>query len=52
MEYVHQRGHFADLPREALLAAFREQYPTFSRWGPQGTAADFERDVAKGVSGG
>ncbi len=45
MEYVNARGHFADLPYAELVKAFREQYPTFSRWGPQGTAADFERDV-------
>ena len=52
MEYVKQRGHFADLPRDALLAAFREQYPTFSRWGPQGTASDFESDVEQNARGG
>jgi transglutaminase-like putative cysteine protease len=52
MEYVRQRGHFVDLPRAQLLEAFAAQYPTFPRWGPQGTAADFERDVQKGAHGG
>jgi transglutaminase-like putative cysteine protease len=52
MEYVNQRGHFPDLPHAALIAAFREQYPTFSSWGPQGTASDFESDVEKGAHGG
>ncbi len=49
MEYVKQRGHFVDLPRDDLVAAFREHYPSVARWGSQGTAADFESDVAKAV---
>lgn len=29
MEYVRQRGHYADVPYEAILADFKEKYP---RW--------------------
>ncbi|MFZ2650801.1 MAG: transglutaminase family protein [Burkholderiaceae bacterium] len=47
MEYVNERGHFADLPRDAMLAAFRSHYPTFPRWGPQSTSGDFESDVER-----
>jgi transglutaminase-like putative cysteine protease len=49
MEYVNQRGTFTDLPHEQLIAAFREHYPSVARWGSQGTAADFERDVENSV---
>lgn len=48
MEYVKERGHFADVPRETLLAAFSEHYPRFERWGPQ--AGDFEQDVSPGAA--
>lgn len=47
MEYVNDRGFFADVPRETLLAEFRSQYPGFDGWGPQNNAGDFERDVEK-----
>ena len=46
MEYVHHRGVFADLPREELLASWREHYKTFADWGEAiDNAADFEQDV-------
>ncbi len=46
MEYVHDRGVYADLPREELLASWREHYKTFGDWGKSiDKAADFEQDV-------
>ena len=47
MEYVNERGHFSDLPRDELIAAFDHHYPSVAGWGSQGTASDFERDVEK-----
>ena len=43
MEYVRDRGEFADVPFEAMLATFREKYPSLGAgiW-EQG---DFEREV-------
>lgn len=32
MEYVRDRGTFADLPREQMLAAWAEHYPGYERW--------------------
>lgn len=49
MEYVLDRGVYADLPRDELLAAWREHYKTFADWGRvAGEGADFERDVGAG----
>jgi transglutaminase-like putative cysteine protease len=48
MEYINERGHFADVPRETLLKALREHYPTFEQWCPQG--ADFEQDVGRSAA--
>ncbi len=47
MEYVNQRGVFADVPRTTLVAAFRKHYPTIDTWGDKAAASDFERDVQK-----
>lgn len=50
MEYILQRGSYADMPLEAILATFREVYP---RWlEAQGTssglaAQSFQADVAR-----
>lgn len=50
MEYVHERGSYADLPRDDLIAAWRESYPSFPDWGQKlGVSADFESDVRPGA---
>jgi hypothetical protein len=51
MEYVNDRGAFADLPRDTILAEFKRQYPMFERWGRQDPTADFARDVQEGQRG-
>ena len=42
MEYVNERGEFADVPIEAILESFRKHYPGHVQkdWG-----GDFEREV-------
>ncbi len=50
MEYVHDRGTYVDLPRDDLIAAWREAYPSFPDWGRKlGIRADFESDVQPGA---
>lgn len=48
MEYVRERGTYADVPRDALLAVWREMHPMFdqSLHGVDGSA-DFEAEVAR-----
>ncbi len=48
MEYLNQRGEFADVPLEAMLETFRRFYPDMGDWGE----ADFERDVERETAGG
>lgn len=43
MEYVNQRGEFADVPFEAMLETFRVHYPGLGAW----RSADFDRDVER-----
>lgn len=45
MEYVRNRGSYADVPREEILAAWREAYPASSGWGHDPGAVDFEREA-------
>lgn len=47
MEYVRDRGSYADLPREELLAAWSAHYKSFSEWGQVAAevGADFEKEV-------
>ncbi len=46
MEYVHDRGAYVDLPRDELLASWRENYKFLDDWGPvAGSGADFEQEV-------
>jgi transglutaminase-like putative cysteine protease len=49
MEYVQDRGAYADLPREELLAAWRENYKSFADWGQVAVdgGADFAQEVGK-----
>ncbi len=51
MEYVNERGEFADLPLDAMVATFREEYPAMAFEGDDadhafGAEADFDKDVA------
>ncbi|MDP1691146.1 MAG: transglutaminase family protein [Burkholderiaceae bacterium] len=50
MEYVNDRGAYADVPREEMLSAFHRIYPRFEQWMPQAGSADFERDVQQGAA--
>jgi len=48
MEYVNQRGEYADVPMDEMLATFAEKYPFLNKDGDDafGADADFDRDVA------
>ncbi|MCW5657025.1 MAG: transglutaminase family protein [Burkholderiaceae bacterium] len=48
MEYVDERGSYADVPREEMLAVFHEVYPNYRDWIREGAAGDFEREVDTG----
>lgn len=48
MEYVRERGSFADVPRREMLAAFAELYPAFETWMRNAGAGDFEQEVSSG----
>jgi transglutaminase-like putative cysteine protease len=41
MEYVNQRGSFADVPAEEIKRVFRETYPTFYHLGPDAARETF-----------
>jgi hypothetical protein len=46
MEYVHDHGTYADLPRDELLASWRAHYKTFADWGQiVDSGADFAQEV-------
>ena len=45
MEYVSDRGAYADVPREEMLQAFERLYPNYKTWMQNTGSADFERDV-------
>jgi transglutaminase-like putative cysteine protease len=47
MEHVRDRGARADVPRDELLAAWREHYPAFDQWGQRGGRGDFAQEVAR-----
>jgi len=48
MEYVQDRGTYVDLPREELLALWRQHYKTFAEWGQvAGSGGDFAQEVGK-----
>lgn len=51
MEYVRERGSYADLPREEILKAWSEHYKSFSEWGQvvAEAGADFEKEVRAGA---
>lgn len=45
MEYVRDRGHFADVPYERIIAYFREHYPAFFLKHGTARADDFEKEA-------
>ena len=45
MEYINDRGAYADVPREEMLQAFESLYPNYKTWMQHTGSADFERDV-------
>jgi len=48
MEYVHDRGTYADLPRDELVKVWRELYPSLDSVQPEAVgAADFELEVER-----
>ena len=56
MEYVHERGEFADVPLDEMKATFVEKYPFARRGGDDagrtfGADADFDRDVEAETAG-
>lgn len=48
MEYIRERGSFADVPRRQMLATFAELYPSFETWMSNTGDADFEQEVKAG----
>jgi transglutaminase-like putative cysteine protease len=49
MEYVNDRGSYADVPRDEILAVFQAVYPNYRDWVREGAAGDFEREVDTGA---
>ena len=45
MEYVRDHGHFADLPFDKILAAYRLVYPGFFESVPAKQADDFANEA-------
>ena len=50
MEYVRDRGAYADVPREEMLSVFQALYPNYRQWMQNAGTADFERDVQQGAA--
>lgn len=50
MEYVRDRGAYADVPREEMLSVFQALYPNYRQWMQNAGKADFERDVQQGAA--
>ncbi len=48
MEYLNDRGEYADIPLKDMLAAFEEHYPNLME---DSDAADWDADVAKETAG-
>jgi len=47
MEYVRDRGHYADLPFDELIAVFRKYYPMFFKEDDTRSAYSFEKDASQ-----
>lgn len=48
MEYLRDRGSFADVPRKQMLTTFAQLYPAFETWMSNTGDVDFEREVGTG----
>ena len=46
MEYVRERGHYADVPWETIVVDFRRIHPRWLALGGSGGAGDFSREAA------
>jgi transglutaminase-like putative cysteine protease len=54
MEYLRERGSYADIPLDAVLEDFRRTYPHWLQGAATGSAlaaADFQQDVARETGG-
>src|SRR3990172_1540988 len=51
MEYVRERGHFADVPYEAIVRAFNRAHPRWLSLRAGGGGADFAREASSESSG-
>jgi len=49
MEYIHDHGHFADVPVDDMYACFAREYGTMMNAGPPDTAA-WDNDVADEIN--
>jgi len=47
MEYVRERGSFADVPREEIIRVWDETYPPTVEWKRDAGQADFESEVRR-----
>ena len=52
MEYVRERGHFADVPYEAIVRDFDRAHPRWLTARAAGARADFAREAAAGPDAG
>jgi hypothetical protein len=43
---VNDRGHYADVPYEAILADFRRVYPRWLELGARGQTGDFAAEAS------
>jgi transglutaminase-like putative cysteine protease len=46
MEYVRDRGHYADLPYDEIIAAFKEYYPIFFEDTTHRASSSFEKEAS------
>ena len=47
MEYVKDRGHYADLPYDELIATFRKYYPQYFKEERPKSASSFEEEASQ-----
>ena len=45
MEYIRQRGHFADVPYDTIIADFKEAYPRWFALPAAGVCGDFAKEA-------
>ena len=50
MEYIRDRGTFADVPRREMLATFAQTYPAFESWMRNAGDGNFEQEVSSGAA--